>query len=258
MNYKYPLLYVGKNYQEIFRKFFIKELNLTSWEEIYYKLNDIVLVFPEREKITIDQIRDVIHKDKIGLKWAIILEPNLMNKEAANALLKTLEEPQSLKFTLFTNSEKLLDTIKSRCFILKSFHVKTFLDKEKLTLRISDYKKIAPFKVPQLQEFINLDSFRLWLEDFFFINQSLKVDFDEIFSIDLKNYQNKLLDYLLQDIEPKMIDDKLKKKLSSYIEGIFIRLLKTVSWNNFRVKVKDYNWKLKLLTSYLEGEYEGE
>jgi DNA polymerase-3 subunit delta' len=52
-----------------------------------------------------------------GKKVAIIYEADRMNIEAANAFLKTLEEPppDTHLFLLSTNPYRLLDTIKSRC-----------------------------------------------------------------------------------------------------------------------------------------------
>ena len=52
-----------------------------------------------------------------GHKVAIIYESERMNKESANAFLKTLEEPPSdtILFLLTHRPYDLIDTIKSRC-----------------------------------------------------------------------------------------------------------------------------------------------
>ena len=52
-----------------------------------------------------------------GHKVAIIYEAERMNKESANAFLKTLEEPPSdtILFLLTHRPYDLIDTIKSRC-----------------------------------------------------------------------------------------------------------------------------------------------
>ena len=56
-----------------------------------------------------------------GSKVAIIYEAERMNKESANAFLKTLEEPpkNSIFFLLTQRSYDLIDTIKSRCLNYK-------------------------------------------------------------------------------------------------------------------------------------------
>lgn len=53
-----------------------------------------------------------------GAKVVVIFEPDRMNKEAANAFLKTLEEPpeDTYIFMLTLRPYHLLDTIRSRCF----------------------------------------------------------------------------------------------------------------------------------------------
>ncbi|RLA09691.1 MAG: DNA polymerase III subunit delta' [Gammaproteobacteria bacterium] len=75
-----------------------------------------------RTVITIDQIRELI--DKLtqsshygGLKIVIIMPADALNKEAANALLKVLEEPpeDTLLLLLSERPLNLLATIRSRC-----------------------------------------------------------------------------------------------------------------------------------------------
>lgn len=77
---------------------------------------------PDRREIVVDQIRELIHS--IGLtarfgrhKVVIFESAELMNRHAANTLLKTLEEPPGAAvFVLVSsNSAQLLPTIRSRC-----------------------------------------------------------------------------------------------------------------------------------------------
>lgn len=77
-------------------------------------------------EITVDQIRGLIRKLSLKpsiskIKAAVIDESHLMNLEAQNALLKTLEEPpgNSLIILVAENSQRLLETIRSRCEILQ-------------------------------------------------------------------------------------------------------------------------------------------
>ncbi len=80
----------------------------------------------KRTTISIDQIREVIHSltrigevDKYRVIW---IDPaEALSKEAANALLKVLEEPpaQTLFFLFAQSVRSVLPTIASRCHILR-------------------------------------------------------------------------------------------------------------------------------------------
>ncbi|OGT36206.1 MAG: DNA polymerase III subunit delta' [Gammaproteobacteria bacterium RIFCSPHIGHO2_12_FULL_37_14] len=88
---------------------------------------DVLWVQPEEENsvITIDQIREVTHfinqsSSEGRGKVVIICFADQMNMYAANALLKTLEEPTpgSLLMLVSDQSDRLLATIRSRCQFL--------------------------------------------------------------------------------------------------------------------------------------------
>jgi DNA polymerase-3 subunit delta' len=75
--------------------------------------------------ITIDQIRELLHT--VSLKpteapWkvAVIVGADRLNPQAANAFLKTLEEPppRSALLLLSTDPERILETVLSRCLRL--------------------------------------------------------------------------------------------------------------------------------------------
>lgn len=77
---------------------------------------------PDKRDITVDQIRQM--EGRVGLRpyqarrsVQIIREANLLNEAAANALLKTLEEPpgHALLLLTATDEEALPATIRSRC-----------------------------------------------------------------------------------------------------------------------------------------------
>lgn len=90
---------------------------------------DIIQIVPEGKKlkrIKIDQIRAMQKKSATAPYEApqhvvIIDDAHMMNEEAANALLKTLEEPSAhLRLVLVTdNVHLLLDTILSRCQLVR-------------------------------------------------------------------------------------------------------------------------------------------
>ncbi len=89
---------------------------------------DLQIIRPSGAWIKIDQIRElqqrIIYRPLEGVRKVYILtEAERLNLEAANCLLKTLEEPpaDSVLILLTTNLEGLLPTIRSRCQIIP-FH----------------------------------------------------------------------------------------------------------------------------------------
>lgn len=83
---------------------------------------------PEGESLKIEQIRDVISQVKFRpfsgqYKIFIIRNVERLTTEAANALLKTLEEPSASSLLLLTTSsaENVLETIRSRCHAVNFF-----------------------------------------------------------------------------------------------------------------------------------------
>lgn len=83
---------------------------------------DIIKISPEKGRLKIDQIRDMLHiiasKPHEGrIRVILINDADTMNAEAANALLKKLEEPpeRTLFILLAPDMNRLLPTIISRC-----------------------------------------------------------------------------------------------------------------------------------------------
>jgi DNA polymerase-3 subunit delta' len=83
---------------------------------------DLIVVSAEKSVIKVEQIRQLTKNVTLSTtrnqhKVIIIQNAELMNKAAANALLKTLEEPPANVVIILTTSEmgRLLATIKSRC-----------------------------------------------------------------------------------------------------------------------------------------------
>lgn len=86
---------------------------------------DLRIIRPDGSQIKIGQIRELqqeIHYHPIDAerKVYIFVNTERMNKEAANSLLKTLEEPPSVStiVLLTENIESILPTIRSRCQVL--------------------------------------------------------------------------------------------------------------------------------------------
>ncbi|MGL4912038.1 MAG: ATP-binding protein [Romboutsia sp.] len=86
---------------------------------------DYINIYPDGNSIKIGQIRklqtDIIIKPHKDYKIYIINDAQKMTIEAQNALLKTLEEPPEyvIMILVTSNKDSLLDTIKSRCEIIK-------------------------------------------------------------------------------------------------------------------------------------------
>ncbi|WP_195940838.1 DNA polymerase III subunit [Romboutsia sp. 1001713B170131_170501_G6] len=86
---------------------------------------DYIEINPDGNSIKIAQIRklqtDIIIKPHKDYKIYVINDAHKMTIEGQNALLKTLEEPPKYAIIILvtSNKEALLDTIKSRCEIIK-------------------------------------------------------------------------------------------------------------------------------------------
>jgi len=97
----------------------IKEQVALKAADIYHKIT-----IPKANEIQIDTIRSIKKKvalsNEKGRQFVIISNADKLNTAAANAFLKTSEEPPSDTTIIITtsNKERLLDTIQSRCQML--------------------------------------------------------------------------------------------------------------------------------------------
>jgi len=112
---------------------------------------DLTIISPDEDEkqITIEKIRDLekkmaLYPHSAKYKIAIIEQAEKMNKSAANALLKTLEEPSktAILILLASDSKNILDTIKSRCQLIKFLPVRKSLLGEFLKDKIDDKNEI--------------------------------------------------------------------------------------------------------------------
>ncbi len=112
---------------------------------------DIIRIHHEKPStITVDEIREQVNNDIVikpyssKYKIYIIADGDMMNVQAQNALLKTIEEPPeyAVIMILTENADTLLPTIRSRCVMLKLRNIKDQLVKKYLTehMEIPDYK----------------------------------------------------------------------------------------------------------------------
>jgi DNA polymerase-3 subunit delta' len=92
-------------------------------EQLALKANDIYhkILIPKANEIQVDTIRTIKHKvalsNERGRQFVIVSNADKLNTAAANAFLKTLEEPPFNTTIIITtsNKDKLLKTIQSRC-----------------------------------------------------------------------------------------------------------------------------------------------
>ncbi|MCX8011739.1 MAG: DNA polymerase III subunit delta' [Desulfobacterota bacterium] len=134
---------------------------------------DLLLLEPEKGTITIDQIRDLTRtlswkSFSGGNKICIVDEADQMNDHAANALLKTLEEPAPGTVIILITARlyRLLPTIISRCQQIK----------------------FPPLSIPETAELIRLKKKEVTSEDAFLMayltngspGKALSLDLDHL------------------------------------------------------------------------------
>ena len=99
---------------------------------IFSEYPDVATVIPYNRNILVDAIRDLEREANFrpyeaAARFFIIDDAHKMNDAAANALLKTLEEPPSTSYIFLITSrpDSLLPTIRSRCQMMRFAPVET-------------------------------------------------------------------------------------------------------------------------------------
>lgn len=135
-----------------------KNSNDALIEEIQLKIKNPYSAFLNQgsKTIRIDTIRDVIKfvsykYEEINKRFILIPNADLMNIEAQNSLLKTLEEPPDDTYFILMTSRlnQILDTIKSRCRIFYFSPLK----KEDIERILHKYYKVTHDNASILAEF---------------------------------------------------------------------------------------------------------
>ncbi len=208
---------------------------------------DIINITPEGNSIKINQIRELqkgisykIHEGKY--KVIIIEEADKLTIEAANSLLKTLEEPlpQTVFILLAESQKNIPDTIVSRCqrvYFGQEIEHNDYEDVKKIlvTLLAGDYEKIYDI-IENLQkedkEIISqkINTLMILLRDLLVFSNTedetlLTTDISQIVS-DLKyiNEENiiKIIDNLHDGL--KALDGNVNKRL--LLESLFLKFRK--------------------------------
>ena len=165
-------MFVGKSGigKRLFAREFAKGL-LGDFNKDILNYEDYKEIGPLEGKkiISVDQIREIIKEAKelpteSEKRVFVIDEADKMNSEAQNSILKTLEEPPEyvVIILIVTNESKMLETIKSRCNIikfdtLKELEIEKYLIKENL---LDKSRKDVEIKLlnGSLENVNNLDS----------------------------------------------------------------------------------------------------
>lgn len=192
---------------------FVEELFKSSGQvsKLHLKSHPDFLVISEDKIIKIDQIRELQHRLNLKpvsspYKICIIENAELMNKEAGNCLLKTLEEPpgQAILILIARNENQLLPTIRSRCEILKFQIVPPNLIKNELLERGAN-----PTQTEKITEF---SKGRIGLAIKAFNNQKVLREYEEI-KEELKNIATQNLAFRFTYINKISKSDSLVKKV---------------------------------------------
>ena len=241
LNYFYlkdsKLSYNLKNYEYNLSNNISKLISSNSHPNVLkiYKKND-------KKIIDIDQIRDMIqftnqtsfNNDR---RFIIIENVNLLGINSANALLKSIEEPNSkIYFILINNAEfKTLETIKSRCLEFK------------LSLLNSEVMEIVNYHFgDNIYNNINLDYINNYNSPSFLISL---VNFLE--SNDLSIKETSIEDLLIYVVKNKSYtsNEFIKEYLNLFIELFFYKNINTSKKISFKIK-KYFYLKLSFVKKY--------
>ncbi|MCL5011151.1 MAG: hypothetical protein M1127_03010 [Patescibacteria group bacterium] len=122
---------------------------------------DLIFVRPDNNEIKIEQVRDLrnflsFKPALAGCQVIIIPQARLLNVQAQNCFLKTLEEPQGTAYFILIAdlASQFLATIQSRCAEIK------FCCKNEIKLSAKDRETTADFfKAPLIEKFLTAGRF---------------------------------------------------------------------------------------------------
>ena len=200
-----------------------------------YKKND-------KKKIEIDKIRDLIKftnqtSFNDDSRFIIIENVNYLGINSANALLKSIEEPNNkVHFILINNSEfKILETLRSRCLEFK------------LNLLNSEVMDIVNYHFDKdIYKDINLDFINNYNSPSFLISL---VNFLESNDLSIKdNSIEDLLSYIIKN-KSYTSNDFIKEHLNLFIELFFYKNINISKKITFKIK-KYFYLKLSFVKKY--------
>lgn len=216
-------------------------------KNIQKKVYSDLYIYDAENNFGIDDVRDIIYNAsntgyEAGKKIFIIQNINVLKKESANAMLKTIEEPpENTFFILTTKNMNIISTIKSRSIIINFYppsYKELEVSKEIYSFFDGNTEDIAKIK----NEDYDYNSIKKYDEIFeaielYIDNKDIKYKADIIKCI--KNYINSIK--FLNSFEKIEFADKIEKKIGKE------RILLKEILNLFIINLKDADKTEKLL-----------
>ena len=196
----------------------------------------------DKKIIDIDQIREMIQftnqtSFNNNRRFIIIEDLNILGINSANALLKSIEEPNNKTFFILVNNSefKTLETIKSRCLEFKSNLLKTEV------MEIVNY-----YFNSDIYNDINLDFLNNYNSPSFLISL---VNFLETNDLSIKQCNiEDLLTYVIKN-KSYSSDEFIKEYLNLFIELFFYKNINNSKKISFKIK-KYFYLKLSYVKKY--------
>ena len=177
-----------------------KNIIANSHENFFYLGNE-----NEKKRTSIDDVRNIKIKFSKTLlndlpRFTIIDDVELLNLNAANALLKLIEEPSKNNYFIMIDNKKsnIIQTLKSRSLIFKIFL--NDIEKKNILNKLIAYKKIEPIFLPEYIRYSTPGN----ILNFFNIFQRLKLN----------------IELPLMDITLSLLNDYKKNKNSINLDCI--------------------------------------
>ena len=193
----------------------IQEQNALKAADIYHRIS-----IPKATQIRIATVREIkrdlsLTANALGRRMIIVIRADEMTTGAANAFLKTLEEPQTdVSIIIITSKpEAILPTILSRC---QQVHFQTLLEDE-LSSYLTDKFKIDPAEASLAASF----------------GQGSYTKATEFLDEDMKQQRDDVIDYLRTSLKARAyrvellhkLDNIIKQKDKNKVELILLILL---------------------------------
>jgi len=261
------------------RKIALEWAQLLFGEKIQLGKNpDLILVEPEnpvteksivgKREIKISQIRELIWKLSLkpysaSLKVAIIDKAHLMNQEAQNCFLKTLEEPKKNTYLILITEhpESLLPTILSRCQSVKFYpvsqkEIENYLKKEKTDKEeIQEILKVSMGRPGRAIDFIsNSEKLKEWQKNVKTADKILSLDLADKFQyakeLAQKNNLKEILEIWLSYFRNILFERIHQKNSDSFKE--LKKIIEKIQETNSLLSTTNINQRLVLEILMLE------
>ncbi len=227
------------------------------------RLENISMKSPPQIRLNqIKEIIDFLGKKPFNSEKSIVLIEDVekINESASNALLKTLEEPNSGLFILITQRpEKLLSTIRSRCQLvpftrLNDNQVNTIIQKLEIMKKVDDipYKTIndlITFSCGSPGRYLN--NIQCWLELSDELRKKLEMELTN--QIELLKLAKEITDELSIEQQLWLINFKQNKAWEKNKDSEMVKKLEELRIQLLAYVQPRLAWELALLDMKLNG-----